>query len=71
MPAKPTHCDRLLAILSDGKPHDHHALYRQGMIVHSRVADLRKKGHVIRSWHEGDSYFYQLEPQKHLWDEEA
>jgi hypothetical protein len=45
-----TDCDRLLEVLRDGNPHTHHELYKLGMIVHSRVADLRKRGHDIRSW---------------------
>lgn len=45
-----TDCDRLLAVLQDGNPHTHHELYKLGMIVHSRVADLRKRGYNIRSW---------------------
>lgn len=40
-------CQRLLQVLSDGKPHGHAELYRLGMIVHSRVADLRKQGYRI------------------------
>lgn len=53
---------RLLEVLSDGEPHGHRELYRLGMIVHSRVSDLRKQGHVIAAWREGDTYWYQLTP---------
>jgi hypothetical protein len=49
-----THCDQLLQVLSDGRPHDHRQLYALGMVVHSRVADLRSKGHDIVCWREGD-----------------
>lgn len=44
-----THCAKVLAALSDGKPHSTASLYRQcgGMILHSRIADLRKQGHTI------------------------
>ena len=40
-------CARLLEVLSDGKPHSHSELYGLGMVVHSRVAELRKRGHNI------------------------
>lgn len=66
-----TDCARLLEVLSDGKPHGHTELYGLGMIVHSRIADLRKRGHAIRSWRErrwdpvrkraGFVHFYRLE----------
>jgi hypothetical protein len=55
-----THCDQLLQVLSDGRPHDHRQLYALGMVVHSRVADLRSKGHDIVCWREGDTSFYKL-----------
>jgi hypothetical protein len=45
-----TDCERLLEALSDGRPKSHRELYALGMIVHSRVSDLRKKGHDIRAW---------------------
>ncbi len=48
---RPSHCDRLLAVLSDGRPHTHRELYRSlDVMVHSRAADLRKRGHVIACW---------------------
>ena len=55
-----THCDRLRAVLADGEWHDHHELYRLGMIVHSRVADLRRKGFTVESMRDGDDYLYRL-----------
>jgi hypothetical protein len=55
-----THCDQLLQVLSDGRPHDHRQLYALGMIVHSRVADLRKRGHSITHWREDGTSFYKL-----------
>lgn len=67
----PTHTERLLVALSDGKPHSHHELYGLHMIVHSRVSDLRRKGHTIRAWREHGDYWYQLEPQHSLFDEVA
>lgn len=42
-----SHCERLLEVLSDGQEHPHTELYRLGMMVHSRVSDLRKRGHNI------------------------
>jgi hypothetical protein len=55
-----THCDRVLALLSDGEPHDHHSLYALNVIAHSRVSELRKRGHTIEMWREDDLYFYRL-----------
>lgn len=64
--SRTTDCDRLLAVLSDGRPHNHLELYGLNMIVHSRVADLRKRGYTIESWRErhvnGTRYWYQLLP---------
>lgn len=55
-----THNDRVLALLSDGEPHSHHELYALHVIGHSRVSDLRKRGHVIAQWRDGDEYMYRL-----------
>lgn len=57
-----THCDRLLAALADGEWHDHHELYQFRMVVHSRVADLRRKGHTVEQRRDGDLYMYRLLP---------
>lgn len=38
-----TDCWRLFEVLADGRPHDHTELYALGMIVHSRIADLRQQ----------------------------
>jgi len=61
---RPTDADRLLAVLADGRPHNHLELYGLNMIVHSRVADLRKRGHDVQTWREnhpnGTRYWYQL-----------
>ena len=54
------HSDRVLELLSDGQPHSHLEGYRLGVMLHSRVADLRKLGHVIECWREGAAYVYQL-----------
>ena len=58
-----THNEKVLALLSDGKPHTHHEIYGLFVIGHSRIADLRKRGHVIESWRDGDDYLYQLCPE--------
>lgn len=47
---KKTGCERLLEVLSDGNPHSHHELYGLRLIVHSRIAELRKRGHTIHCW---------------------
>jgi hypothetical protein len=48
-----THCGKVLAALSDGKSHTTRQLYREvgPMILHSRVADLRKRGYRIECDH--------------------
>ena len=55
-----THNEKVLALLSDGEPHTHHEIYGLFVIGHSRIADLRKRGHVIESWRDGDDYMYRL-----------
>jgi hypothetical protein len=55
-----THAEKVLRLLSDGKPHTHMEGYRLGVMLHSRVADLRAKGYRIDCWREGDNYLYQL-----------
>lgn len=57
-----THNERVLHLLRDGKPHTHHELYALHVIAHSRISDLRRDGHVIESWRDGDSYLYRLVP---------
>lgn len=55
-----THAEKVLQLLSDGEPHGHMEGYRLGVMLHSRVADLRKQGHTIKCWRDGDNYLYQL-----------
>lgn len=55
-----THNERVLELLSDGRPHTHHELYGLHVVAHSRVSDLRKQGFDIRQWRDGDSYLYLL-----------
>lgn len=48
-----THCGRVLAALADGRPHTTRQLYREvgPCILHSRIADLRRKGYDIACEH--------------------
>ena len=55
-----THKQKVLRLLGDRQPHTHHELYALGCVAHSRIADLRKDGHTIRQWRDGDHYLYQL-----------
>lgn len=55
-----TGCERVLELLSDGKPHSHMELYRLGLIAHSRVADLRARGYDIECAKTGGEYLYTL-----------
>lgn len=57
-----THKQRVLELLKDGRPHSHMDGYRLGVMLHSRVADLRRDGYRIACWREGDLYMYRLEP---------
>lgn len=56
-----THKQKVLRLLADRRPHSHHELYQLGCVAHSRISDLRKDGHLIRQWRDGDLYLYQLE----------
>lgn len=60
---RPTHCQRVYDLLSDGQWHTHHEGYALGVILHSRVADLRKKGHTIEHRRNGDVSEYRLLPE--------
>lgn len=51
-----THEQKVLALLSDGQPHSHMEGYRLGVMLHSRVAGLRKKGHIIECDKTGGQY---------------
>ena len=64
-----SHCDRILHALRDGQWHTTHALYMEvgPMILHSRISDLRKKGHNVEGRHVpgrtgADGYEYRLLP---------
>lgn len=55
-----THKQRVLELLSDGRPHSHMEGYRLGVMMHSRVADLRRDGYRIDCERDGDFYVYRL-----------
>lgn len=48
-----THCARILHALRDGEFHTTAALYREvgPCILHSRISDLRAKGHNVEGRH--------------------
>ena len=53
---------RVLALLSDGKPHSHHEIYALGCVGHSRIDELRRRGHRISpAVRVGKLYVYQLD----------
>ncbi len=66
----PSHCDRVLNALRDGQWRTSAWLYRNGcehMILHSRISDLRAKGHNVEGRHVpgktgADGYQYRLLP---------
>ena len=65
-----TDCEIILQILSDGKPHNVIEIMQRGKpgainwAVRSRVSDLKKKGHNIRSWIDKNRQaVYQLMPE--------
>lgn len=58
--ARVTHEQKVLALLSDGRPHSHMEGYRLGVMLHSRVAGLRKKGYGIVCDKTGGQYVYTL-----------
>jgi hypothetical protein len=63
-----SHCDRILDALRDGKWHTSADLYDAVggyMVLHSRISDLRKKGHNVEGRHVpgrtgADGYEYRL-----------
>lgn len=48
-----SHCDRILDALRDGTWKTTHTLYLEigPMILHSRISDLRKRGHNVEGRH--------------------
>jgi hypothetical protein len=64
-----SHCARILDALRDGQWHTTHDLYTTvgPMILHSRISDLRRKGHNVQGRHVpgrtgADGYQYRLQP---------
>ena len=55
-----THVERVYELLSDGKPHSHHEGYALGVVFHSRISDLRRRGIEVRHWRENGTSYYQL-----------
>lgn len=62
-----SHCDRILHALRDGEWHTTAQLYREAgpMVLHSRISDLRHKGHNVEGRHVpgqtgADGYQYRL-----------
>jgi hypothetical protein len=52
-------CDRILWILGDGGWHEKSEFYGF-CVLHSRVAELRQRGHSIEYRREGDRHLYRL-----------
>ncbi len=51
---KESGCARVLRVLGDGEWHTSAELYRStGCIVHCRISDLRRYGHIIDKRHVG------------------
>jgi hypothetical protein len=67
-----THNQRVLSLLSDGKPHSHSEIYALHVVGHSRIADLRRQGYNIRQWTDTKDghrlYLYQLVGKTEGWE---
>jgi hypothetical protein len=62
---RPTHVERVAAVLADNEWHTSAELYhRTRSVVHSRISDLRKRGHLIEhrrtEGNDAGSYEYRL-----------
>lgn len=57
---KRTHKQKVFDLLRDGRWHGHMEGYRLGVMLHSRVADLRKDGHMIECKRGPEGYLYRL-----------
>jgi len=55
-----THKQKVLDLLRDGRWHGHMEGYRLGVMLHSRVADLRKDGYEIVCKRGAEGYLYRL-----------
>lgn len=63
MTARHSQCARVLAVLSDGRPHTMTEIHRRAgtMRLNSRVAELRKRGYPIAPCKRvNGEYVYQL-----------
>lgn len=68
---KETDCEFLHRVLSDGRPHNLNEILQRsfsergcGLTVHSRAADLRRRGLTIANWKDGErgaGSWYRLE----------
>jgi len=57
-------CDRVLAVLRDGRKHTIEEIHERAgtMRLNSRVADLRRKGHVVlHKWEQGHHVYWMLD----------
>lgn len=61
LPRPRSQCDRILEILSDRRWHSHHEFYGW-CVLHSRISELRRRGHTIRTRRDGSLYLYRLDP---------
>lgn len=54
MKSRSSGCQRILDLLDDGEWHSSRELYRTSeTVVHSRISELRKRGHLIEHRHQG------------------
>lgn len=65
MTGRITHNQRVLDLLADGEPHSHLELYALHVVAHSRVAELRARGHRIDCWLEDGLHWYRLLDEPH------
>lgn len=56
---KRSQAQRILDVLADGREHSHHEFYGW-CVLHSRIAELRRRGHEIEVRRDGDLYLYRL-----------
>lgn len=52
---------RILQVLADRDWHSHHEFYGW-CVLHSRISELRRRGHRIETRRQGDLYLYRLAP---------
>jgi hypothetical protein len=60
-----SHSERLLRLLQENPDGvSHRVLYRHGLMVHSRAADLRRRGFDVRCSRVGEEYMWRLNGPK-------